>query len=184
MKVLLSDIIFEKADLYGSTYSWIIGQLQSGLEVQIYNFYYDLQEYIGQHVEMLLCVLRSPYLELKKGIINQPFSPEKYYSIELIEELEDKSDYNSENNERKHMVLTGEFIDSYIIPQEWIPLIKSKWFKGILKNASAIHTNDGIFILYPFHLRKKVPMEKFPKIVSIGTGRIDLAAWYPLSVSE
>jgi len=184
LKVLLSDIIFEKADLYDSTSSWIIGQLQSGLEAQIYNIYYDLQEFIGQHVEMLLCVLRSPYLELEKGIINQPFSTDKYYSIELIEELEEKADTISENNERRLMVLTGEFIDSYIIPQEWIPLIKSRWFKGILKNASAIHTNDGIFILYPFHLRRKVPIEKFPETVSIGTGRIDLAAWYPLSVSE
>lgn len=81
--------------------SWIIGQL-SGLEVQIYNIYYDLQEFIGQHVELLLCVLRSPYLELEKGIINQPFSTEKYYSIEIIEELEEKADIISENNERKH----------------------------------------------------------------------------------
>lgn len=184
MKVLLLDTIFEKPDFYGSTSSWIIGQFQSGLEVQIYNIYHDLQGYIGQHVEMLLCVLRSPHLELRKGINNQPFSPDEYYSIDLIEELEEKADINAENNERRHMILNGEFVDSYIIPQEWGPLIKSRWFKGILKNASAIHTDDGVFILYPFHLKKKIPIERFPKTVSIGTGRIDLAAWYPLSVSD
>lgn len=184
MKVLLSDIIYEKADLYGCTSSWIKGQFQSGLEVQIYNIYHDLQEYLGQYVEMLLCVLRSPYLELDKGIINSPFLPDKYYSIDLIEELEEKADISSENNEKRHMIITGEFIDSYTIPEEWIPLIKSKWFKGILHNASAIDTNEGFFVLYPFHLGTRIPLDKFPKTVSIGAGRIDLVAWHLISESR
>ena len=184
MRVFVLDINFEKDDRSGKFYPWITGRLKSGLEIKIQNFFYDLQGYIGHHVEMLLCVLRSPYLEFKKGMNDQPFLSEKYYSIELIEELKERKGFNSKDNETKRMMITGEFIDSYIIPQEWMPLIKSQWFKSVLKEPSAINTDDGIFLLYSFHLRKRVPIERFPKIVTIATGCIDLAAWHPLSASE
>ena len=183
MRVFILDINFKKDDRSGKAYPWITGRLRSGLEIEIQNFYYDLQEYIGYHVEMLLCVFRSPYLEYKKGMDNRLFSPEKYYSMELIDELEKRSTFNSKDNGRP-IILTGEYIDSYIIPQEWMPFLKSNWFKSVLKEPSAINTDDGIFLLYPFHLRKKVPIERFPKIVTIATGCIDLAAWHPLSASE
>ena len=184
MKVFVVDINFKKDERSGKVYPWITGRLRSGLEIEIQNFFYDLQGYIGHHVEMLLCVLRSPYLELERGIHNQLFSPEKYYSVELIDELLEKKGFNSKDNGRHDIILTGEYIDSYIIPKKWISLIREKWFKSVLKEPSAIKTNDGIFFLYPFHLRKKVPIERFPKIVTIATGCIDLAAWYALSASE
>lgn len=98
-------------------------------------------------------------------------------------ELKERKGFNSNDNGRR-MILTGEYIDSYIIPQKWMPFLKSNWFKSVLKEPSAINTDDGIFLLYPFHLRKKVPIERFPKIVTVATGRIDLAAWLPLLASE
>ena len=132
---------------------------------------------------MLLCVMRSPYAEYKKGMNNQLFLPEEYYSVELIDELKREKGFHSSGN-KKRVILTGEYIDSYDIPEKWIPLIKSKWFKRILKRPSAINTSHGIFLLYPFHLRKNVPIERFPKKVSLITGCIDLAAWHPISESK
>lgn len=179
MRVFISDIII-KHDRYGPDYTWLVGQLQSGLEIIINNFYYDLQRYKGHHVEMLLSVLRSPYLELERGIHNQLFSPEEYYSVELIDELLEEKGLNSIIS-RECIILTGEYIDSYIVPQKWIPLITSKWLKSLLREPSALKTGDGIFLLNPFHLRKKVPIEEFPQQVTIATGSIELVAWLPLS---
>lgn len=179
MKVFISDIsVIEDKKYGGVTYS-ITGQLQSGLELKINDLFYDLLRYMGYHVEMLLCVLRSPYAEYKKGMNNPRFLPEEYYSVGLIDELKEEKGFNSKDN-GKQIILTGEYIDSYIIPKKWIPLIKSKWFKYTLKKPSAISTNHGTFLLYPFHLRRKIAIEKFPKNVTIATGCIDLAAWHPL----
>ena len=154
------------------------GKLESGLEIKITDLFYDLQDYIGHYVEMLLCVFRNPYSEYKLGMINQPFLTEKYYSIDLIDELKKGKSFNSVVNKR-HMILTGEYIDSYDIPKNWIPLMEPKWFKQILKEPSAIKTSDGLFLLYPFHTRKKKPIENFPRVVTIVAGRIDLVAWRP-----
>jgi hypothetical protein len=182
LKVFISDINV-KEDKYGPDYFWITGRLSSGLEIIITEFYYDFRKYIGRHVEMLLCVLRSPYLELEKGIYNQQFLSEEYYSVELIDELLEKKGFNSRDIKRD-IILTGEYIDSYIIPKKWTSLIEQKYFKILLKDPSAIKTSDGIFLLSPFHLRKSVPIEEFPREVTIATGSIDLVAWYPLSPSE
>lgn len=183
MKVFISDITFEKVDRYGNVYSWITGHLNSGLDIKIHNYFYDLQKYIDHYVEMLLCVLRSPYLEYEKGLSNQPFSSEKFYSLELIGELEEKENLNSKDN-GIIITLTGEYIDSFDIPQKWLSHIKSKWSKIIPKEPSAINTEDGIFLLYPFHLKKKIPVEMFPKFITIATGTIDLIAWYPFTLLD
>ena len=181
MKVFISDII-RKHDKYGSDYTWLVGKLQSGLEIIIKNFFYDLQRYEGHHVEMLLSVMRSPYLELERGIHNQLFLPEEYYSIELIDELLKEKGFISRDN-RKSIILTGEYIEPYTVPQKWIPLITSKWHKSLIREPSALKTSDGVFLLNPFHLRKKVPIEHFPQLVTIATGSIELVAWHPLSVT-
>ena len=183
MKVFVSDINFEKDERSGKCYPWITGRLRSGLEIKIQDFFYDLQGYIGHHVEMLLAMLRSPYLEFKKGLNNQSFLPDKYYSVELIEELEKRQGYDSVDN-GEYTTIIGEYIDSYTIPQKWMPLIKSESFKYLLRKPSAINTDDGIFLLYPFHLRKNVPVEMFPKIITIVISTFDLVAWHPLSESE
>ena len=159
MKVYISDIkVIEDKKHGGITYR-ITGQLPSGLEIKIKDLF---------------------YAEYKMGMINQPFSPEKYYSVELIEELLKKKGFNSKDNGSQDIILTGEYIDSYVIPEKWIPLMEPKWFRRILKEPSAIKTDDGIFLFYPFHMRKRVSIESFPKNVSIITGCIDLAAWHPI----
>lgn len=155
----------------------LIGQLPSGLEIYIIDYDYDLQKYIGQHVEMLLLVQRSPYLE--RGKKRQLFMPDEHYSIELIDEFFKEKGIRQGTNE-KEITLVGKFIDSYIIPEEWFPLIKSVFFKDLLKDPSALKTDEGIFVLSPVHLDKRVPIENFPQTVSITTGCIELAAWYPL----
>ena len=183
MKVFISDIIVKK-DKYGPDYYWLVGRLQSGLEIIIKDIYYDLHRYVGHHVEMLLSVLRSPYLELERGIHNKLFAAEEYYSVELIDELLKKKGFNPySRDKRKRVILTGEYIDSYTIPEKWVPLIKPKSFKLLLKKASALKTGDGIFLLNPFHLRKKIPIEEFPRDVTIASGSISLAAWHPLSTT-
>lgn len=176
MKVFITDSV--KVSRFGiSHYHELIGQLQNGLEIYINNYDYDLQSYLGCYVEMLLCVTRSPYLE--KGIKRQLFLPDKYYSIELIDELLKKKNQSPGTNE-KELRLTGEYIDSYILSEEWICLIKSKFFRSLLKEPSALRTEDGIFLLSPVHLEKRIPIKGFPQKVTITTGCIDLAAWHPL----
>jgi len=179
LRVFISNII-RKNDKYGSNYTQVEVKLQSGLMISIHNEDYDLERYKNYQVDMLLCVLRSPYLELERGIHNQLFSPEEYYSVELIDELIKERGFKPRPNKRS-IIITGEYIDSYIIPKKWIPLIKSKYFISLLDEPSAIKTGDGIFLLNPFHLIKKVPIEVFPREVTIAFGRVDLVAWRPLS---
>lgn len=93
--------------------------------------------------------------------------------------MEEKKGLNLKDNRRHVIILAGEYIDSYIIPQKWLPQIQSNWANFVLKEPPAIKTEDGIFLLYPFHLRKKIPIEDFPKIVTIAIGGVDLMAWYP-----
>jgi hypothetical protein len=109
------------------------------------------------------------------------FAPFKYYSIEAIEELKKKLGSISKSS-KKSFILTGDYIDSYIIPENWIPHITSNLYKILFlrKKPSALRTEDGIFLLKPRHLEKRVPIEQFPQEVSIGTGSIKLAAWYPI----
>ena len=179
MRVYISEIkVIEDKKYRGVTFC-ITGKLQSGLELKINDLFYDLQRYIGYYVDMLLCVLRNPYAEYKMGMINQLFLPEEYYSIKLIEELKKEKSLNSKVN-KKWTILAGEYIDSYSIPKKWIPLIKSKWFISTLIEPSAIDTKEGVFLLYPFNLRRRLPIENFPKKVSIATGCIDLVAWHPV----
>jgi len=179
LKVFISDITIIKGKPHCTDYYELVGELQSGLRIYVNNYHYDLKDYIGRYVEMLLCVLRSPYLELERGIDNQLFFTWEYYSIEVIDELKKKLGVNLENN-RKNLILIGEYIDSYIIPEGWIFLIKPRSFQIFLKEPSALKTKDGVFLLNPIHLKRRLPIDQFPREVSIGTGCIDLAAWYPL----
>jgi len=50
----------------------------------------------------------------------------------------------------------------------------------LLKKPPALRTENGVFLLDRIHLEKKVPVEEFPREISIGTGSISLAAWHPL----
>lgn len=178
MRVFVSDIIFKK-DKDGYDYYWVVGNLQSGMEVIIDDYYFDLREWIGQSVEMLLSFLRSPYCELQRGIQNHIFLPFKYYSVELIDELLENKGVVS-TGDKGVIVLTGEFIDSCIIPEKWVPLTQRKLFQLLYKKPAALKTEDGTFLLYPFHLQKQVPIEKFPREVTMA-GSLNLEAWIPSS---
>ena len=182
MRVFVSDII-RKQNKYGSSYTLIEGRLQSGLNIIITDRFYDLQGLKDQYVEMLLSVMRSPYLELQRGIHNQLFASEEYYSVELIDELLEEKGFSS-TDDRECIILTGEYIDSYIVPEEWKPLKTSNWLKSLITDPPALRTRDGIFLLNHFHLVKKVPIEEFPQFVTIATGSIGLVAWYPLPATN
>ena len=176
LRVFVSDIIAKK-DKDGSDYYWVVGSLQSGMELIIDDYYSDLREHIGRHIDMLLSFMRSPYCELKRGIQNQIFLPSKYYSVELIDELLSQKGVVSTGNERV-IVLTGELIDTYIIPKKWIPLTQRKLFQLLYKEPAALKTEDGTFLLYPFHLQKRVPTEQIPRKVTLAGG-LNLEAWTP-----
>ena len=173
LKVLILDNVSKSRFGYFAGYE-IIGRLESGLEVYIKSYRDNLEEYINRYVKMLLCVTRSPYLE--RGKKNQLFLPYKHYSIELIDELLSELSVSPVTNE-KELILTGEFIDSYAIPEEWVPHVTSKFFRDLLTHSSALDTRHGIFLLSPQHLEKRVPIEEFPPQVSIATGLIELVAW-------
>ncbi len=174
MSVFISDIIVKK-DKYGPDYYWIVGQLSSGMKVIIEDIYFDLRKYVGYHIEMLLSFMRSPYLELQMGIHNKLFLSEEHYSVELIDELLDKEGVISSGNERV-VILTGEYIESYTIPEKWNSLIQRKSFKSLFKNPSALKTEDGTYLLYPFHSRKRFPIEEMSQEV-IMAGSLRLEAW-------
>lgn len=177
MRVFISGITVKKSRYDSSHYYELVGQLQSGLEIYINNYHYDLERYIGYQVEMLLCVMRSPYLE--RGMKDRLFLSGEFYSVELIDELIKEKGFRLGDN-RKELIICGEFIDTYNIPEKWNPLITSSFFRSLLKKPSAIKTEDGIFLLNPIHLKKRIPIENFPRKVTIATGCIDLAAWTSL----
>jgi len=172
----VSDVIV-KNHKYRPDYYWVIGRLQSGMEVIIEDIYHDLRGCVSRHVDMLLSFMRSPYCELKKGIRSQIFLPEKYYSVELVDELVRKKGVFSTGNKRV-TELTGEYIDSYTIPEKWVPLTQRKSFKLLFKEPSALKTEDGTFLLYPIHSRRRVPIEQIPRKVTMAGG-LSLEGWTP-----
>ena len=180
LKVFVAEVIAKK-DKDGDNYYWVVGRLQSGMEVIVKDIYFDLKEHIGRHIEMLLSFTRSPYCELERGIHSQIFSPFKYYSVELVEELLSQKGVVSTGNERV-IVLTGEYVDSYAIPNKWAPLTQRTLFKILYKEPSALKTEDGTFLLYPFHLQKQVPIEQFPREVTMAGG-LRLEAWLPQDIN-
>ncbi len=176
MRVFVSDIIV-KHDKYYPDYYWIVGRLKSGMEVIIEDSHYNLKKSIGRHVNMLISFIRSPYSEMKRGIHNQFFLQEKYYSEELIDELLGKKEAVSTRNKRVTK-LTGEYIDSYIIPEKWAPLPQRRSFKILFKEPSALKTEEGTFLLSPIHSRRRVPVEQIPREVTV-LGGLSLQAWAP-----
>ena len=177
LKVFVSDVIVKKDKYDGHDFYWVVGSLQSGMDVIIKDIYYDLRECVGRYVDMLISFMRSPYCELQRGIQNQIFLPSKYYSVELIDELLSQKGVVSTGNERV-IVLAGELIDSYIIPEKWAPLPQRGSFKALFREPSALKTEDGTFLLSPIHLRRRVPIEKIPQEVTIA-GSLRLEAWTP-----
>ena len=174
LRVFVLDVI-AKTDKYRSDWYRVVGRLPSGVEVIIDDYYYDLRECVGRYVDMLLSFMRSPYSELKRGIRNEIFLPEKYYSVELVDELLSKQGVVSTGGESV-VILTGEYIDSYTVPEEWAPLPQRNSFKMVFKEPSALKTEDGTFLLYPFHARRGVPIEEIPREVTMAGG-LKLEVW-------
>lgn len=176
LKVFVSDVIL-KEDVYGRDSCWVFGRLQSGTEVIIDDYYHDLRKWIGRRVDMLLSFMRSPYSEQKRGIQNHIFLPEEYYSVELHNELLRKSGGVSTGGESV-IILTGQYITPYIIPEKWAPLPQRGSFQTLFKEPSALKTDDGTFLLYPIHSQRRVPIEQIPQEVTMAGG-LSLEAWTP-----
>ena len=172
----MSDVVV-KWDKYGRDSYWVFGRLQSGMEVIIDDYYFDLREWIGRYIDMLISFMRSPYSELKRGIQNQIFLAEEFYSVELIDELLSQKGVVSTGNERV-IVLNGEIIDSYVIPEKWIPLTQRRSFKMLFREPSALRTEDGTFLLYPIHSQRHVQIDQVPREVTMAGG-LTLEAWTP-----
>ncbi len=174
LRVFVSDVdVIE--DKYRDDSYLVVGRLQSGMEVVISDYYSDLRECVGRYIDMLLSFMRSPYCELQRGIRNEMFLPFKYYSVELIDELISKEGVVSTGNEGV-VVLAGEFIESYTIPKKWTPLPQRGSFQLLFKEPAALKTEDGTFLLYPFHSQKQVPINKIPQKVTMA-GSLKLEAW-------
>ena len=95
--------------------------------------------------------------------------------MELVDELLSKEGAVSTGDEMV-VVLNGEYIDSYTIPEKWIPLTQGGAFEVLFKEPSALKTEDGTFLLYPIHSRRAVPIEKVPQEVTTA-GSLSLEAW-------
>lgn len=178
MDVLILNIVTKRdIDFPDYEYFKIFGQLQSSLEIWITDHRFDLREYVGQHVDMLLSVVRNPYLEHQLGIKSNFLSWE-HYSIEIVDKVEDNltKKYGPLSKENiNEIILKGGYIDPYMISEDWDSLIKDKINRELYRNPSALETEDGIFLLSPYHLRK--PVTKIPQNIIIGTGVISLVAW-------
>ena len=174
LRVFVSDIVVKGREHRFDSYL-IVGRLQSGMEVIIEDNYHDLRKCIGRHIDMLLSFMRSHYCELQRGLDNQIFLQEKFYSVELVEELVKKEGVVSAGNKRV-TELTGEYIDSYIVPEKWAPLTQRKPFGILYKQPSALKTEDGTFLLYPIHSQRRIPIEQIPREVTIAGG-LSLEAW-------
>ena len=164
LRVYVSDVGVVEDKYHDDSY-WIVGRLPSDVEVIIDDYYYDLREYVGGYVDMLLSFMRSPYSELERGMRNEVFTPEKYYSVEFIDELSEKGVISTGGE--SVVILTGEYIDSYIIPEKWAPLPQRGSFQALFKKPSALKTEDGTFLLYPFHSQKQVPINKISQKVTM-----------------
>ncbi|KKN25523.1 hypothetical protein LCGC14_0883900 [marine sediment metagenome] len=77
----------------------------------------------------------------------------------------------------REIILKGDFIQSYTIPENWDCLITDKADRAMLINLSALKTEDGIFLLRHVHTRTQSAIDKIPKPMLIGTGLISLVAW-------
>ena len=97
--------------------------------------------------------------------------------MEVVNELVREEIVDSADHEGV-VVLTGEYIDSYTIPEKWAPLPQRGSFEMLFKEPSALKTEDGTFLLNPIHLKRSVPIEKIPKKVTMAGG-LDLEAWMP-----
>lgn len=118
MRVFISEIVSKTTRRGYPTYYELYCELQSGLEIYVTNYDYDLEDFIGCHVDMLLSIMRSPYFELNNGINNQQFFKlDKYYSMELIDELKKKLGTIGVDNKRS-IILTGEYIDYFPISEQ------------------------------------------------------------------
>ena len=170
----MSDVGVFEDKYHGDSY-WIDGKLPSGLKVVISDYYYDLRECVGRYVDMLLSFTRSPYCEQKRGIQNQCFAPFKYYSVKIVEDLVDDGLVESAYDESV-VVLTGEYIDSYTIPEKWASVPKRGPFQTLYNEPSALKTEDGTFLLFPIHSRRQVPVEQIPREVTMAGG-LKLVAW-------
>ncbi len=76
------------------------------------------------------------------------------------------------------VVLTGEYIEPHTIPAHWIPRITRNYYKSIFKKPCVLKTEHGTFLLNPWHLEKKVPLEQFPPKITLA-GIVSLVAWHP-----
>lgn len=175
LRVYVLDVIVKRAK-YGRVSYWVFGTLQSGREVIISDYYHDLREYIGRRVDMLLSFMRSPYSESQKGIQNQYFLPFQYYSVELVDELAEKGVVSTGGENT--VILTGEYVDSYVIPEKWTPLPQRGSFKALFTEPAALKTKDGTFLLSPIHSRIQVPVEHIPRELTMAGG-LNLEAWKP-----
>ena len=97
--------------------------------------------------------------------------------MELVDELFGTKEMVTTDNKRATK-LTGKYIGSYIIPKKWAPLTQRGSFEALFKEPSALKTEDGTFLLYPFHSRRRVPVEQIPQEVTM-VGGLSLKAWTP-----
>ncbi|HEC39896.1 MAG TPA: hypothetical protein ENI29_16785 [bacterium] len=181
MRVLISSIEVLKDRYYTDyEYFYIQGQLSGGLRILIEDYHFDLRKYVGQHIDMLLMVMRSPYLEHKLGT-KSSFLPEKYFSIKIVNDLKKELSHKgyelNKSEPDREIILKGDFIHSYTIPEDWDRLITDKADRAMLINPSALKTEDGVFLLRRVHTRTQFAINKIPKPMLIGTGLINLVAW-------
>ena len=169
MKVLLENIKeIENEDIL------ITIRLNSGQAITVDSKLYkdgDMKEFIGKEIDVLLSGFRSPITEYRiMPENNSPFELEgEYYKFDMIEELERKMQEKTKKRDTKLISLKKLGNSALIIEGTYIPKYfpDPKWNhrKLILfpDGGPAFDTEDGIFLLSPFHLKPKIPIEDFPK---------------------
>ncbi len=169
MKVLLENIKEIENEVILITIRLTSGQVIT-LESKLYKDG-DMRDFIGEEIDVLLSGLRSPITEYRlMPDNNSPFELEgEYYQFDLIEELERKMQQKRKKSQPKAislkklgksaLIMEGTYIPKYFPDPKW----KGRALHLYPDSGPAFDTDDGIILLWPFHLEPKIPFEDFPK---------------------
>lgn len=169
MKVLLENIKEIENEVILITIRLTSGQVIT-LESKLYKDG-DMRDFIGKEIDVLLSGFRSPITEYRlMPKNNSPFELEgEYYQFDLIEELEREIQEKRKKSKTKAtslkklgksaLIIEGTYIPKYFRDPKW----KSRKLYLYPDGGPAFDTDDGIILLFPFHLEPKIPFEDFPK---------------------
>ncbi len=131
---------------------WIDAELQSGIQIKIFDYTFDLRNYENQRVE---CLILAFLIECVTGItdINE--------SVKNVSAPVDKPFTK---------IIKGNFNKNYFIPEKWKSYANKVYY--------SIQNSDGVFLLGDSDVKDEDLKEN--EIITLYVGRFDLLEWNPI----